>query len=75
MAGEILLTVQGILDEWSQFIRIQRKPGEKPLYSIYHKSFNNFFYRQNIVEEVESLVAPIQEQIADQSWKMLYGQD
>ncbi|WP_315686972.1 AAA family ATPase [Limnospira sp. PMC 1234.20] len=75
LAGEISLTVQGILDEWSQFLRIQRKPGEKPLYSIYHKSFNDFLYRQDIVQEVESLVAPIQEQIADKSWEMLYGQD
>ncbi|MCT7967121.1 hypothetical protein NG799_12305 [Laspinema sp. D1] len=75
LAGEISLTVQGILNEWVQFLRIQRQPGQKPLYSIYHKSFNDFLYRQDIVQEVESLVTPIQKQIADKSWEMLYGQD
>ena len=75
LAGEISLTVQGILNEWVQFLRIQRQPGQKPLYSIYHKSFNDFLYRQDIVQEVESLVNPIQKQITDKSWEMLYGQD
>jgi len=75
LAGEISLTVQEILNEWSQFLRIQRQPGQKPLYSIYHKSFNDFLYRQDIVQEVESLVTPIQTEIADKSWEMLYGQD
>jgi hypothetical protein len=75
LVGEISLTVQEILDEWSQFLRIQRQPGQKPLYSIYHKSFNDFLYRQDIVQEVESLVTPIKDEITNKSWEMLYGQD
>ena len=54
-SGEISLTVQEILDEWGQFLRIHQTEG-KPVYSIYHAAFQDFLYRKDIVQEVESLI-------------------
>ncbi|MDJ0553886.1 MAG: hypothetical protein QNJ68_05520 [Microcoleaceae cyanobacterium MO_207.B10] len=54
-SGEISLIVQEILDEWAQFLRIYQTEG-KPVYSIYHAAFQDFLYRKDIVQEVESLI-------------------
>ena len=72
-SGEISLTVQEILDEWAQFLRIHQTEG-KPVYSIYHAAFQDFLYRKDIVQEVESLVEieSMEKQIKNNLLGMVY---
>lgn len=57
------LKVQGVLDEWQQFLHEVLDDGEK-LYSVYHNSFREFLHRKDIVDasdvsiqEINSLIA------------------
>ncbi|MDJ0517249.1 MAG: hypothetical protein QNJ74_13710 [Trichodesmium sp. MO_231.B1] len=72
-SGEISLTVQEILDEWAQFLRIYQTEG-KPVYSIYHAAFQDFLYRKDIVQEVESLIEieSMEKQIKNNLLGMVY---
>ena len=73
LSGEESLAVQGILDEWGQFLRVEPTEG-KPVYSIYHGSFHNFLHRQDIVQEVAPAVQPesIVRKIANNLLGMVY---
>jgi hypothetical protein len=49
LSGEKAVTVQMVLNEWQQFLRSTQLDSETR-YSIYHQSFSDFLYRQDIVQ-------------------------
>jgi hypothetical protein len=68
--GEDTLTIQEIIDEWTQFLRKDYIRGEI-CYSIYHDSFREFLYRKDIVRAARVKKEEINALIADNLWKEL----
>jgi hypothetical protein len=68
------LTVQEVLDEWSQFLREQLGP-DSILYSIYHTSFRDFLHRKDIVQAAGVTIQGINALIADYLWDQLFGKE
>jgi hypothetical protein len=58
-----ILVVQ-ILKEWDQFLREQRLDGETR-YSLYHSSFRDFLYRQDIVQAAGETIEGVNAQIVN----------
>jgi hypothetical protein len=63
-AGENELTVQEILDEWKQFLHLQLIDSQT-CYSIYHASFRDFLYRQDIVQAAGLTLPEIDAQLGN----------
>ena len=68
------LTVQEVLDEWSQFLHEQLLPDGKR-YSIYHSSFRDFLHRKDIVKAAGVTIKDINALIADNLWAELFGKE
>lgn len=64
------LVVQDILDEWRQFLHIQRIDA-KTYYSIYHTSFYNFLRRKDILQAACVTIKGINRLIADNLWRVI----
>jgi len=58
------ITVQGVLDEWTQFLHTA-KIGEDLFYAFYHNSFRDFLLRKHIVQAAEIDIKNINQGIAD----------
>lgn len=67
-AQEDDLTVQEVLDEWSQFLHIKTTNGDVQ-YSIYHTSFRDFLHHKDIVQAAGVTFGEIHGRIADDLWK------
>ena len=68
------LTVQEVLDEWSQFLHEQLLP-DGTRYSIYHSSFRDFLHRKDIVQAAGVTIKDINALIADNLWAELFGKE
>jgi hypothetical protein len=68
------MTVQHILDEWSQFLHRQPVDGE-PRWSIYHGSFSDFLERADIIQAAGVSLPDINQTISDQLLKEIHGSD
>lgn len=73
-AEEDPLTVQDVLDDWEQFLR-HRVVENEDVYSIYHKSFQDFLFNRRTVQKAGISLRDIELAIADNLWKDLYGED
>lgn len=73
-AEEDPLTVQDVLDEWEQFLR-HRSVENEEVYSIYHKSFQDFLFNKRTVQKAGISLRDIEQAIADNLWEGLYGKD
>ena len=62
-SGEDELTVQEILDQWSQFLH-ERDVGDSKLYSLYHASLRDFLRRKDIVQAANTSIPEIHSLIA-----------
>jgi hypothetical protein len=71
VTGEDEMTVQMVLDEWSQFLRDQYVDGEHR-YSIYHTSFRDFLHRQDIVQAAGTSIKDINSLISGDFMRELY---
>lgn len=68
------LTVQEVLDEWSQFLHEQLM-ADGTRYSIYHSSFRDFLHRKDIVQAAGVTIKEINALIADNLWSRLFGNE
>jgi hypothetical protein len=68
------LTVQEVLDEWSQFLHEQLST-DGTRYSIYHSSFRDFLHRKDIVQAARVTIKDINALIADNLWVQLFGKE
>ncbi|AMW26802.1 ATP-binding protein [Arthrospira platensis] len=73
-AEEDPLTVQEVLDEWEQFLRHRIMEYEE-VYSIYHKSFQDFLFNRRTVQKAGVSLRDIELDIVDNLWDGLYGED
>ncbi|MGL4502935.1 MAG: hypothetical protein ACRCU2_27990, partial [Planktothrix sp.] len=73
-AEEDPLTVQDVLDDWEQFLR-QRFVDEEEVYSIYHKSFQDFLFKKRTVQKAGISLRDIEQAIVDNLWEDLYGKE
>jgi hypothetical protein len=73
-AKEEPLTVQEVLDEWEQFLH-HRSVDAEEVYSIYHKSFQDFLFNKKTVQKAGISLQDIERAIADNLWGSLYGED
>jgi hypothetical protein len=73
-AEEDPLTVQEVLDDWEQFLRHRFVNGED-VYSIYHKSFQDFLFNLKTVQKAGISLRDIEQAIVDNLWEDLYGKD
>jgi hypothetical protein len=73
-AEEDPLTVQEVLDDWEQFLR-HRFVEDEEVYSIYHKSFQDFLFSKRTVQKAGISLRDIELAIADNLWEDLYGED
>ncbi|NMG60123.1 hypothetical protein E1H12_16770 [Geitlerinema sp. P-1104] len=73
-AEEDPLTVQELLDDWEQFLRHRFVNGED-VYSIYHKSFQDFLFNLKTVQKAGISLRDIEQAIVDNLWEDLYGED
>ncbi|MCT7953885.1 hypothetical protein [Laspinema palackyanum] len=71
-AEEDPLTVQEVLDDWEQFLRHRFVNGED-VYSIYHKSFQDFLFNLKTVQKAGISLRDIEQAIVDNLWEDLYG--
>ena len=65
--------VQGILDEWSPFLKREHAEDGKR-YSIYHASFRDFLNRKDIVQAAGVTIKDINALIAEYLWVGLMGE-
>lgn len=68
------LTVQGVLEEWIQFLHMQQFGKEKQ-FSVYHDSFRNFLNRKDIVQAADITIEGINALISDNLWRDLVGNE
>ncbi len=71
------LEVQGILNEWDQFLHKHREGGTKR-YSIYHASFQDFLHQQDIVQMAGLTIKDVNKLMADElldGWKRIIRDD
>ena len=67
------LTVQEVLDEWSQFLHEQPTP-DGLRYSVYHSSFRDFLHRKDVVQAAGVTIKDINALIANNLWGELFGE-
>jgi hypothetical protein len=67
------ITVQSVLDQWDQFLHKQTGSTET-CYAVYHTSFREFLYRQDIVQAAGITIPGIHGLIADELWANLFGE-
>jgi hypothetical protein len=65
------ISVVQILKEWDQFLREQQVDHETR-YSLYHSSFRDFLYRQDIVQAAGETIEGVNKQIVDSLTKGLF---
>jgi hypothetical protein len=65
------LAVQEVLDDWSQFLHVQRRDAVR--FSLYHASFRDFLHRKDVVQAAGVAVKDINAMIADDLWESLFG--
>jgi len=68
------ITVQGVLDEWNQFLHRQEVEGVSR-FSIYHNSFRDFLNRKEIVRAAGVSIQDINHMIGDSLYYDLYGKE
>lgn len=68
------IEVQWILDDWREFMRIERGP-QGSLYSIYHTSFREFLHRKDVLSAAGITLGSIRGQIADALWQDLFDDE
>lgn len=73
-AEEDPLTVQEVLEDWEQFLR-HRIVEDNEVYSIYHKSFQDFLFKRRTVQKAGISLRDIEQAIVDNLWAGLYGSD
>jgi hypothetical protein len=66
------LTVQGVLDEWSQFLHKCDVDGNLH-FSLYHESFRDFLSRKDIVQAAGISLPEINKMIGEKLYNELYG--
>lgn len=69
---EDAVTVQGVVDEWRQFLHEQEVDGQMR-YSVYHTSFLDFLHRKDIVQAAGETIEGVHAAIADDLWEGLIG--
>ena len=74
LAGEDVLTVQEVLDDWEQFLREQRIDGQTR-YSIYHASFQDFLHRKEIVQKAGETIEGVNARIVDSLTQGLFDDE
>lgn len=65
------LDIQEILDEWRQFLHLQ-KVDRQTRYSVYHTSFRDFLHRKDIVEAAGVTIEGINRMIANNLCRELF---
>jgi len=65
------LTVQEVLDEWEQFLRVEVQDGTR-VQSIYHASFRDFLHRKDIVQAAGVTLVDVNRLIADTLWEDVF---
>jgi len=73
-ANEDELTVQEVLKDWEQFL-LPQEIDQQTCYRVYHASFRDFLYRQDIVQTVGVTISGINTLIADRLWEGLFGDE
>jgi hypothetical protein len=73
-AQEDELTVQGVLEEWQQFLH-EQLVDEHTRYSLYHTSFREFLHEKKIVQAAGVTIKGINALIANNLWQELYGNE
>lgn len=73
-ANEDELTVQEVLKEWEQFLPPQ-EIDRQTCYRVYHASFRDFLYRQDIVQAAGVTISGINTLIADRLLEGLFGDE
>jgi len=73
-ANEDELTVQEVLKEWKQFL-LPQEIDLQTCYRVYHASFRDFLYRQDIVQAAGVTISGINTLIADRLWEGLFGDE
>jgi hypothetical protein len=73
-ANEDELTVQEVLKEWEQFL-LPQEIDLQTCYRVYHASFRDFLYRQDIVQAAGVTISGINTLIADRLWEGLFGDE
>lgn len=73
-AKEDELTVQEVLKEWEQFL-LPQEIERQTCYRVYHASFRDFLYRQDIVQAAGVTISGINTLIADRLWEGLFGDE
>lgn len=68
------ITVVQILKEWDQFLR-EQQVDEETRYSLYHSSFRDFLYRQDIVQAAGETIEGVNAQIVDSLTKGLFDDE
>ena len=68
------ITVQEVINEWSEFLRSQVIEGET-CYRFYHKSFADFLLENETVQAAKIELPEIHRQKADTLWQAGYGED
>jgi hypothetical protein len=66
------LTLQEVLDEWSQFLN-KHITREETRYSLYHSSFRDFLHRKDVVQAAGVTIQGINALIANDLWDGLFG--
>ena len=66
------LTMQEVLNEWSQFLYEQRVEMHTR-YSLYHASFRDFLHRKDIIKAAGVTIQGINALIANNLWGKLFG--
>ena len=72
--GELAIEIQKILSEWKQFLHEELDSGQRR-YSVYHASFRDFLYRQDILDAVKMTVEDVNSQIVDSFTKGLFDDE
>ena len=68
------IAVQQVLNEWKQFLREQRIDGEMR-YSVYHSSFRDFLYRQDIVQAAGETIENVNARIVESFTQGLFDDE
>lgn len=72
LTGYDQMFVQVVLDEWRQFLRVVEDDLSIKLYSIYHKSFQDFLHRKDIVQAAGVTLGEVNRKITDQLWSSIF---
>lgn len=70
--------IRAVLRDWSQFLhneKVADERGEQTRYRIYHESFQDFIASKEEVEDERVDLIAMHEQISNQFWEDLYGNE